>query len=89
MGERGDYLHMTAPSQPIALRFSRDFFWGGDLTHDETARGADLCVGKRKKKEKRQEPAPEIPPEGDGGLSGGFVCRRDFRCVFVGVGSRG
>lgn len=48
-----------------------------------------MCGEKKKKKKKRQEPAPEIPPEGDGGLSGGFVCRRDFRCVFVGVGSRG
>lgn len=27
-------------------------FLGWDLTHDETARGADLCVGEKKKKKK-------------------------------------
>lgn len=52
-------------------------------------REEQICVWGKEEKKKRQEPAPEIPPEGDGGLSGGFVCRRDFRCVFVGVGSRG
>lgn len=54
-------------------------------------REEQICVvGKREtEREKRQEPAAEIPPEGDGGLSGGFVRRRDFRCVSVGVGSRG
>lgn len=53
-------------------------------------REEQICVwGKEEEEKKRQESAPEIPPEGDGGLSGGFVCQRDFRCVFVGVGSRG